>query len=226
MTTLTVYQDRLKAVRTHTAAQVAAQFAALPDLDRSRREAFAATASRTVAAGQITAARVTAAYVSRTSGLPVVRLTPAQVTGTAARRGIDPLEEYQRPFGAAWAALGEDLGIDEAKARGVTKAQVLALADVWLASRAATEAIQQSTGRIAGWVRRADATACDLCAAADGLAASDAADFAGHPGCGCTNEPTMTDVTSDPVAPDVFDVHEHDELGPLLYQAGQHFAAA
>lgn len=224
MSAVTVYQDRLKAIRTATARQVAAEFTRLDDLNRPSALPFARKVAPIVASGQLLAAKTTNAYIARQAKVPPLRVAPASVTGSAARNGVDLLDEYQRPFGEVWAALGDGLDPDQAKQRGLHKIDVLVLADVWLASRTMTDLIDKANTRITGWVRVADATACDLCSAADGMPMNQAADLAGHPGCGCTSEAVTTDAPTEAADPEAFDVHEHDELGPVLYAAGQSFA--
>ena len=226
MSATTAYQNRLKAIRLQTARAVQVEWDRLEEYHKDSAEPFARKVMPIVAAGQMMAARTTNAYVSRLARIQPVRLTPAMVTGRAARN-VDPLEEYQRPFGEVWSALGDGVPLDVAAERGRSRLNVLAVADIWLASRAATAVIDQATAKITGWVRVADAGACDLCSAADGLPMTQAADLAGHPGCGCTSEPTFAETPdSAPADERAIAVHENDETGPVLYQAGQSFAAA
>jgi hypothetical protein len=214
-------QRRLAAVRARTASTLTAWWDQLPAHGRDQAEAFAARAVPVVTAGQLVAARTTGLYVARRARIAPVALPRAAVTGSGARRGVDPLEEYQRPFGVVWGALGDDVEPDEAVARGRARLALLAVTDVWLAMRAATAVIDQATPAITGWTRVADAGACELCAAADGTPYDAAADLAGHPNCGCTSEPVLGDAPpSEPADPDATDVEEHGELGPLLVPAG------
>ncbi len=227
MSALTVYQSRLKAIRLRTATMVAAEWDDLPDLDQSRRTGFARKVTPIVASGQLLAAKTTAAHIARTVKMQPVAIQPGQVVGAASRRGLDPLEEYQRPFGAAWKALGNGADLEEAKRVGRSRLTDLAVMDVWLAMRTATTIIDAATPRITGWVRVADAGACDLCSAVDGSPMGAAAEMAGHPGCGCTSQPVLADSPPTEAAdPQAIDVHEHGEMGPVLYEAGQHFAHA
>lgn len=225
MNATATYQSRLKVIRSQTARAVAARWDDVHELGEHDAEAFATRVTPIVLAGQLVAAKTTNAYIARRAGIQPIRLNPADVTGAAARRDVDPLEEYQRPFGIVRGALAEGIEPDEAFARGRSRLTQLAVTDVWLAMRATTAAIDVVTPVITGWVRVADPDACELCAAADGTPTTQAADLAGHPGCGCTNEPTFAE-TSETTAtdPDAVDVHEHDELGPTLYRAGQNFA--
>lgn len=225
MSSISVYQNRLKAVRTSTARAVAAQWAQLDNFDRPQAAPFAARVAPIVAAGQMTAAKITVAQVSRLARVTPIRLDQAGIIG--ARQGVDPTETYQRPFGAVWAALAAGVAFDRAVQQGADRLDVLAVTDVWLASRAATEQIDAANPRITGWVRVADGGACELCSAADGMPLDQAADMAGHPSCGCTSSPTF-DGTPDsaPADPAVFDVNHHDELGAVLTTAGDNFAAA
>lgn len=220
-------QARLKVLRDRTAAAVAAQYDALPDLHDTQAEPFARQAAHIVRAGQLLAAGTMNSFVARAAGIRPVRLDPAEVAGAGARNGVDPVDAYQRPFGIVWKALGDGAGLDRARALGRDRLLTLATTDVWLATRAAAAAVDRSTPKITGWVRVADAGACDLCASVDGMPTELAADMAGHPGCGCTQEPTFADSPeSEPADLEAVDIHDHDELGPVLYQAGQHFEAA
>lgn len=222
------YQNRLRAVRLSTRDRLGEMWDGLDELHRSDAETFAERAVPVVRAGQVLAAKLTNGYVAKRAGIQPVALDLERVTGAGARNGLDPLEEYQRPFGSVWGALGRGRPLEEARAAGRAHLDVLAVADVWLAMRATTAVIDELTPRITGWHRVADPGACDLCAAADGAPTSAAADLAGHPGCGCTNEPTMGDPPAQPTIAERDGVSEevHDELGPVLTVPGQHFARA
>lgn len=224
---VSAYQNRLKAIRLHTAAQVSAEWDRLPNLDQTHAAPFARRAATIVAAGQLLTAKTANAYLGRLPGVQPARIAPANVTGEAARKGVHPLDEYQRPFGVAWHELSNGAEFDQARKMGRNRLNVLAVADVWLAMRVATELVDAANTKITGWVRVADSGACDLCSAADGQPMDQAADMAGHPGCGCTSAPTFADSPPSQASdPEATDVHEHDELGPVLYEAGQHFTAA
>lgn len=221
------YQNRLRVVRARAAASVGDMYDALPDYHQPQAEPFAQQASRLVRAGQLLAAGTTNAYIARAARIQPPRLDVTAVTGPAARRGVDPLEEYQRPFGIVWSALAVGADLADAVRQGRDRLVVLAATDIWLAARAAAAFVDEATPKITGWVRVADASACDLCSAADGMPTALAADMAGHPNCGCTQEPTFDDSPdSSAQDPEAVDVHDHDELGPVLYAAGQKFEAA
>lgn len=216
-----LYQARLRVIGQRTAASVGSLWDQLEDHDRPQAQAFATRAAPIVAGGQLLAARLTGAYVARRAGIPAVALPRAAVVGPAARRGVELTDEYQRPFGALWGALGEGLDRTEAVARGRARLDLLVVTDVWLAMRAATAVIDRVTPRITGWMRVADAGACDQCAAADGTPYGQAADLAGHPNCGCTSEPTFADSPpSEAADPEAIGVQDHGELGPVLVPAG------
>lgn len=182
MSAVTVYQNRLKAIRLATSRAVAVEWDRLPDMNKPQAEPFAARVTPIVKAGQLLAARTTVAHISRQARITPIRIDPNTVTGQAARN-IDPIEEYQRPFGAVWSALSGGADIEQATAAGRSRLGILAVTDVWLATRAAAAVIDDATPKIIGWVRVADAGACDLCSAADGMPMSAAADMAGHPEC-------------------------------------------
>lgn len=213
---VSLYQNRLRAVRLQAVTAARDVFDNLPGYDEPQAEPFARAVAPVVIGGQLVAARTTNAYVARAVGSRPAPIPPQLVTGPAARNGIHPLDEYQRPLGIIWRARGEGAPEEEAIAQGRRRLDVLVLADIWLASRAAMSIAERASDRIAGWVRTADASACDLCAAADGTPASAAGDIGFHPGCGCTAEPTTEPPDTAPADPEIVDVEEHDELGALL----------
>jgi hypothetical protein len=215
--TAATHQARLAAIRRQTAVAVTNLWDRLDRYDADVAAPFAARVVPLVAAGQLLAARTTNAYVARLAQIRPVPLTAAAVTGPAARRGVDPLDEYQRPFGAVWSALDDDVEPMEAAGRGRSRLTLLAVTDVWLATRTATEIIDRATDKIIGWVHVADAGACELCSSANGMPLAEAADFAGHPNCGCTSEPTFAESADSTAAdPDGVEIEEHGELGRVL----------
>lgn len=221
------YQARLANLRVGAANAVGRLWDELPNYDKPQASEFAARAVPLILTGQRLAAANTAAYLGRRLTIPIPRIDPMLVTGPAARRGIDPHDEYERPFGIVWHALGEGKPAEEAIGMGRARLLIMAATDIWLASRAASQVIGEKAG-VTRWVRVADDTACDLCSAADGMPMDQAADLAGHPNCGCTAEPVTDKAEADsaPADPGAIDVHEHDELGPILYAAGDQFAEA
>jgi hypothetical protein len=106
---------------------------------------------------------------------------------------------------------------------GRTRAGVLAATDVLLAMKAASNIVADRDERIVGWIRVANPGACDLCSAADGTVYDAADDMGIHPGCGCTLDPSLS---GDGTAEDPAHVttHDHGELGPVIYETGDHFA--
>lgn len=221
MTAVAVHQHRLAQVRKATAAHVQHLWDQLPDYDKARAEPFARAAAPVVAAGQLVTARATTAYLTRRLHIPPPRIQAHHVTGL--RSGADPVDVYQRPFGIVWKALGDGKPLDQAIAMGRTRAGVLVATDVLLAMKTATTIIGGRDSRIVGWTRVADSGACDLCSADDGAFYENGDDMGIHPGCGCTLDPAFDDngLAADPGATAT---HEHDELGPLIYEAGQSFA--
>lgn len=213
------YQTRLAGIRRSTAAAVTGAWDRLDNYDKPGTAAFAARVAPTVASGQLLAARLTAAYVARQTGVRMPAMTKANVTGEAARN-VDPIEEYQRPFGLVWSTLAKGTPYTEALEMGRTRLGLLVATDVWLATRTANEVIDKATPQITRWVRVADAGACAECSAADGQELASAADFAGHPGCGCSVEArTDGDPVSEAANPESIAVEPNDELGPVLVPA-------
>lgn len=221
MTSVAVHQRRLAQVRKATVTQVEHLWDRLPDYDKPRAAPFARAAAPIVAAGQLLTARATAAYLVRRLSIPAPRIQPGHVTGL--RDGADPTKLYQRPFGIVWKALGDGKPLDQAIAMGRTRAGVMVATDVLLAMKAASTIVAERDDRIVGWVRVANPGACDLCSAADGTVYEAADDMSIHPGCGCTLDPSFNgDGSADD--PSHVATHEHSELGPVLYEAGDHFA--
>lgn len=221
MTSTTLHQDRLARVRKTTADKVTRLWDGLPDYHKDAAAPFAAKASLVVATGQIVAARSTNAYLSRRLNIRPARITPASLVD--ARKGTTPDQTYQRPFGIVWKALADGHPLDDAIRMGRTRLTTLAVTDVLLAMKVATDLVGGQDQRITGWVRVADGGACDLCSAADGTVYSSADDMGIHPGCGCTLDPVLGDAQSEPDDPEAIDTHQNDELGPVLYEAGHSF---
>lgn len=106
------------------------------------------------------------------------RLTPPAIDVTkltgAAVRGVDPVEEYMRPFRDVWqklATLPHGPGsIDQAIEGGLKRAQNLAATDLQLAKRAAASANAQRDDKLIGYRRVLEGTfSCALCIVASTL---------------------------------------------------------
>lgn len=219
---MNTYQDRLRAIRLAGTRQAVSMWDNLPDHHRERALPFARKVLPVVSAAQLLTAKNTAAHL-RTHGVKPPGVRPRQVTNL--RNGADPLDVYQRPFGVTWHALGEGRTLDQALREGRDRLATLVQADVLLAMKAVATLVGNENPAITGWVRVADATACDLCTAADGETYSSADDMGIHPGCGCTLDPVFGDASSSAADPEAISTHVSDELGPLLYEAGHSFAA-
>jgi hypothetical protein len=210
------YQRRLAAIRAATSNAVTGQFNQWGDYAGPTAPAFAARVAPIVASAQLMAARTTSLYIARQIAMPPIPLTAAQVTGQAARN-VDPLEEYQRPFGVLWGSFGDGKTFAESHKSAMLALGILAATDVLLATRTAAEVIDKQTPEITGWVREADAGACELCDAADGMTMSVPADFAIHNSCGCTTSALTSDSPpSEAADPEQIDTQQHDELGATL----------
>lgn len=223
------FQRRLAATRLATVSRVTELFDGLADYNASDAEPFARRAAGLVVAGQLVTARSTAVYLARRAGVRAVALDRLEVTGEALR-GVDPAEVYQRPFGKVWGALNRGRSFPEALGEGRAYLGALAAADLALSMRASATVVAGAR-RIAGWQRKADFTACDLCSAADGETFASPADMGLHPWCGCTPEPVTGD--EEPSAPQPEDdgadqgavtTHQHGELGAVLAAPGHAFS--
>lgn len=219
MTAVRVYQQRLAAIRKSTATAVIAQWDQLPEYNKPVTEGFARRVVPIVAAGQLLAARTTSAHVARQTGLVMPRMTKANVTGQAARP-VDPMEEYQRPFGHMWSEIGKGALYGDSIKAGRNYLGLLAVTDVLLATRAASAVIDWVVSEITSWVRVADAGACDVCDAIDGAVYAQAEDFEVHPNCGCTTDPQTDPTAADATPePDSVTVTQHGELGAYVAAA-------
>lgn len=217
-----MFQTRLAGVRLRTIDVVGAAWDALPDYHKTTAATFAAGVVPTVIAGQAVTARTTAAYVTRRARLQAPALDLRRLTGAAVRNGrVDPLTEYQRPFGQVWHALetGEDL--PTAVGRGRSYAVMLAAADLALSMRATAGAVADAVPETITFTRAADVTACEECSAADGEPYESASGMGLHPFCGCSLEPVRGEPPADaaPADPGAFTVDQHDELGAVIAPA-------
>lgn len=216
MSATTAYQQRLARLRHSTAIAVATLWRDLPDYHAERAEPFARGAAAAVAAGQMLTARATGAYLARRLSIPPVAIDRAVVTGAAVRRGVEPVDVYQRPFGKVWHALAEGEDLEVATSRGLDYATMLAVTDVALSMRAANAFVADAAGVDVTWVRAADGGACPECSASDGQAYDRAEDMGLHPFCSCTLEGIRGPSTSEAADPEAVDTEENDELGAVL----------
>lgn len=209
-----------------------------------------------ILAGERQIANLTASYLEQLSreenaGGPRVSLDLDAVTG-AALRGVDPDEVYERPFKEIYAALSDDVSLDEAVNRGAHRLETLAKTDLQLARTHTVREVAADMPRFRYTVRELQGEYdCALCmiASTQRYRKEDLAPI--HPGCDCLVKTVTADYDPGQIIDEDFlnAVHdavesalgtfdrggravdyrkliiarEHGEIGPVLGYRGQRF---
>ena len=218
---------------------------------------FVSTVAPVVAGAQRQIGSLTDAYLAAMLGdmlgEPRRPIGVEPLTGGTVRAGVDPSEEYGRPFRTVWAALAEGMPLADALASGRRRAQQLAATDLQLAKTHTALAVLSGDERVVGFRRVLKGTkSCGLCVVAATQRYHKERLMPIHPGCDCgvaplvgTEDPGQVldqDLLDrahaqvkerfgafDPTARDKLDyrdlivTHEHGELGPVLARKGDHF---
>lgn len=238
----TRYQASLSALSFRSGQMVGSSWDAVEGIDDDAAERFAARAAPVSEAAQrrmvaLSSAYV-AAYLTMETGVPRRPLDLAVVV----RNGVDPVELWKRSIVTARAAIARGRDYAAARAEGRARAVATARTNVALAARAASGAAMKSY-EVARYRRVLGMAPCALCvsAAAKDYASSTLMPI--HGGCSCgiepqvetrrraiprpipavNDSPEVTAMVADGLQ--VAKVVEHDELGPLLWQAGHAFAS-
>lgn len=201
--TIVAAQQASQQLRTNLLAYIAALWQSLGSWRDQDIPRFVASVVPAVAGAQqrmaaITSASLTAqrqaAFGSRFTPPPV---DATRLTGAAVRMGVDPAEEYARPFHEVWAKLDtlprQPGSISQAISDGLLRAKNLAATDLQLTKRAATSADSQYDDKLIGYRRVLEGTfSCALCIVASTLVYKPrtvrdrgGALYPIHPGCDC-----------------------------------------
>lgn len=177
----------------------------------------------------------------------------AELTGKAVR-GVATDTVYARPVITARAALAQAKPLSEAIAIARARATQTARTDMVVVARNSARSAMAPRSLIVGYRRIPDGDACPFCILASTQRYHVRDLMPIHPSCGCSTAPIIgsrdpggvldTDLrdalmAADPalgkrgmnrqrareIAAEKIAVHEHGELGPVLYPSGQHFAA-
>lgn len=248
------YQATLLVMRDRAAATATAVWDQHGGIDDQALAAFTAGVVPVITASQTAAAQLTNVYIGNYVGAatgdpptsPPVNLDEL-VAGL--RAGAAPSDVYTRPVVEARSMLSRGGRLVDALAAARARVTQTASTDVMLAARASATESMVRESRIVGYRRVADGRACPLC-----LTASTQRYHSGdlmpiHPHCGCSVAPIIGSrdpgqvlnkglrdrlATADPdlatrddpskLYHELAVVHEHGELGPVLYRAGDHFA--
>jgi hypothetical protein len=216
-------------------------WADLPGYDRENVDEWLSRTLPVIAAAQRSSVALTEAFLAQFLERRPLGLNPADLTGAAARNGVDPAEVYQRPFVTLWSGLSKGTAFADASSAALARATATGAMDVQLAMRATADAVDQADESFFGYTRVADGGACAFCQEVDGAYVKAAGGFAMalHNHCGCGLEPNpephrgavhlpdgtrVRDYQYGPLN-DVVAVHEHGELGAVLTGATDHFTS-
>lgn len=236
-----LYQAQVLFIRRRAAVAVGVLWGSTATgLDDEVLERFASAAARVSVAASTAGASAALAYVPayvRLAGAEVFA-APGGPGGYSEPRGVPAVEVYRRPIVTARVAVSRGATFEDAMAAGRARAVQAVATDTVLANRAAARDAMAAQPSVVGYRRVPDATACQFCL----LASTQRYHFEQlmpiHPDCGCSVAPIVGDrdpgrvidrgladrlMNTDPAAG--IAVHEHGELGPVLYPAGAHFDA-
>lgn len=238
-------------VRRQVAQYVRTVYLGLPGYRDADGDTFVNRIVPVVLAAQRHTANLTTAYLAQVS-LAVLgdrgrirAIPPAEVDDV---RGVDPYEVYRRPFTTVWWELSQGRPYDTAVRSGLTRATILAATGIQLAKTHASAFTLGRDRRVVGYLRLVTGRqTCRLCHEAATKPYHSADLMPIHPGCSCTVVPiyrragigdalgvvaaaqalsgakqAMAEPEKD--ANPTISVHHHGEMGPLLYERGQHFA--
>lgn len=232
MATLTArYRALYDQLREQSGNVAGAAWDGLAEYTDATVEEYLARTVPLVGAAQLQAATLTDGYIAVALRRAPLGIDPELVTG-AGLRGTSLEQVYTRPFLTVWTELSRGRSPLDAIAAGRARAVLAARTDVALAARAATAEVGKADPNIKSFSRTVSGGGCAVCSEVDGADIGDSELMPLHPNCGCTAEP-VTDSgpqgggtgESAPTAPAGTEVavHEHGELGPVLYPAGQEF---
>jgi len=222
----------LRSLSTFTQAYLATTWRALPDMSEDTAWQWAAGVVPVMERTQGLVAGATDSYVSLATGEPAMGLAAEDFT-TEKLRGVPGAEVWTRPPREVWWQLSKGALLAVALKRGLERAQDLAATNLQLAHTHAFQAVATVT-----WYRRQTRPGgCELCVLATRHPQRSAELMAIHGHCHCVAVP-MTKGAKVPApgpahqatlaqaeAQDVeVAVHDHQEIGPVLARAGDHFS--
>lgn len=231
------YRNAIGTTRARLVAVVERAWSSLDEIRTEDVERFASLVAPAVAGAQRSVAALTdshlAALEAAALGIPARPVgVPFELVSSETIRGVSSEVVYARAGVAVWTALAAGVPFTEARERGLERARIAAVTDVQLAKTHAARHVLGERDNVVGYRRVPEANACELC-----LGASDRRYRTGdllpiHARCDCDVEPIFgdrdpgptRDVDLDDAEP--FDVHQHDELGPVLTADGDDFTRA
>jgi hypothetical protein len=231
------YSGQVRRVRLQVATYLTATWNGLPDYQPPNIHRFAVGAARAAEGGQRQTAALTDRYLatvtSALTGRTVrpVGVNPRKVT-TEAVRGVAGVDLYERTGPTVYWELSRGKSIGDAAKAGLNRALVMAATDLQLAKTHAALDVLSRSSHVDRYTRVPTGGApCDLCDAAadESYASSDLMPI--HDNCSCDVLPVIGEAVDVPTAePDDrlgdsdVEVHDHDEIGPVLTVADQHFS--
>lgn len=229
-----------KRLQDGAAAHVGRAWRLLGAYNRADVAVFQRLALPVVLGAQRSSALLTNAYIAKSARRSLPPIDLGLLTGAAIRNGTTPTEVYFRPFVTVWTALKAGSPFADAVSAGLARATSSAAMDVALSMRAT---MTEREGDLApyGYRRVADPGACDFCLEVDGayIKGADGFPMALHNHCGCgfdvldqphrgaVSLPDGTRIRAYQYGPlnEHVAVQDHGELGPVLTDPSQHFAA-
>jgi hypothetical protein len=219
------YQRRLATLSRTAAAAIAVRWDSADGLDDDTAERWATAAAPIGLAAQRSALYLTDGYLAAYLGVVPQGFDPDEFSGAALRNGAPPRDVWERSVVTARAAIARGRDYPDARTEGRARAMATARTDVALTARAASREILRRHDVVVGYQRVVGANACELCAAAAGQFHRSDDLMPLHGSCSCGTEPVLrTRTTEVPSEPEDVKIVEHDELGPMLWNANHDFA--
>lgn len=188
------YRSAIKANRARTERFILEQFTRGQhrDADVTR---FISTVVPVALASRRTVSALTDSYLAqrltRQTGRPV---RPRGPIDTAALRGVDATEVYQRPYQTVWQGLSEARSYEQAVQAGVERLADIVRTDLQMAKTYTSQDVLSSTRGVTGFAREISGdNTCALCAIASTQRYSRGDLLPIHPGCNCDVVPITED---------------------------------
>jgi len=188
------------ALQTRLTAAVNGAWGLLGGLDDAAATEWVTWAVPTVQAAQMVMSANTTAYLAAvvaelTGNPPDLTGTPEDlVTGPRARKGVEPVEVYQRPVIQARSLVAAGMDPAEALRQAGARAVNLAITDVQSAKLYTAQHVLTTAPGVVGYRRVLSGThSCGLCVVASTRRYRKADLMPRHPGCDCTPLPIVGD---------------------------------
>lgn len=234
--TIVRYQDQVAAVREKVLAFVRRVYGSLDSWRADDIDRFVAAIVPVVDGGQRTVASLTDNYLAtiqrQVLGSGSTVGIPSSVVDVETMRGVPAVEVYQRTGSTIYGALSRGEPLQLAVAAGLARAVGTASTNLQLARTHSTRHVGMRAGEIVGFRRVLSPDACTLCEGSTALFAFDEL-MPIHGYCTCGSVPVFKGgpdpgevADGEPSDEDrgTPEVHQHDEIGPVLTSSDDSFA--